>query len=193
MEMSFHRQNSHARGPKIFFLDKFLIRELISCGTFAKIPRNVKNRIVWVKGGKCMPANKIVVHDKGGNIFKGTTADFLPKRPLFHLSLGGIHGEEVKKIFVNHLKAVFFVRDFRGNRDYKEIRDLVDRPGSGKKIKAVFKDGEIVSGHTHSINMDQQGFFLVPVDPKSNNERIFIIFSSLNRLEVEGSQINLAQ
>lgn len=35
-----------------------------------------------------MPANKIVVHDKGGSVLKGTTADFLPKRPLFHIAVG---------------------------------------------------------------------------------------------------------
>ena len=64
-----------------------------------------------------MPANKIVVHEKSGNILKGTTADFFPKRPLFHLAVGGIHGEEVKKIAVEQLKAIFFVRDFNGNRD----------------------------------------------------------------------------
>ena len=140
-----------------------------------------------------MPANKIVVHDKGGNILKGTTANFSQKRPIFHLAVGGIHGEEIKKIFVGHLKAVFFVRDLSGNRDYKETKGFADRPVSGKKIRAIFKDGEIISGYTHAISMDQPGFFLVPTDPKSNNERIFIVFSSLSQLEVDGSLVNIAQ
>ncbi len=95
-----------------------------------------------------MPANKIVVHEKGGNILKGTTADFLPKRPLFHIAVGGIHSEEIKKIFMDNLKAIFFVKDFSGNSDYKEAKGFSDRPASGKKIRAMFKDGEIVSGHT---------------------------------------------
>jgi hypothetical protein len=138
-----------------------------------------------------MTANKIVVHEKSGNVIKGTTADFLPKRPLFHLSVGGMHGEEMKKIFIDDLKAVFFVRDFGGNKDYKETKSPDGFPGSGKKIRAVFKDGETISGYTHVFNMDQPGFFLIPLDQKSNNERVFIVYSSLSTLEVDGSLVRL--
>jgi hypothetical protein len=138
-----------------------------------------------------MPANKIVVHEKSGNVLKGTTADFLPKRPLFHLSVGGTHGEAMKKIFMDDLKAVFFVKDFGGNKDHKEAKGPDNLPGSGKKIRVVFKDGETISGYTHVFNMDQPGFFLIPLDKKSNNERVFIVFSSLSALEVDGSPIKL--
>jgi len=138
-----------------------------------------------------MPANKIVVHEKGGSVLKGTTADFLPKRPFFHLAVGGMHGEEIKQIFIDDLKAVFFVKDFSGNKDYKETTGPDVLPGSGKKIRVVFKDGETISGYTYVFNMDQPGFFLIPLDPKSNNERIFIIFSSLGTLEVDGSPVKL--
>jgi hypothetical protein len=138
-----------------------------------------------------MPANKIVVHEKSGNVLKGTTADFLPKRPLFHLSVGETHGEAMKKIFIDDLKAVFFVKDFSGNKDYKGTKGSDGLPGSGKKIRAVFKDGETISGYTHVFNMDQPGFFLIPLDKKSNNERVFIVFSSLSTLEVDGSPIKL--
>ena len=138
-----------------------------------------------------MPANKIVVHEKGGNVLKGTTIDFLPKRPLFHLAIGGIHGEEMKKIVIDNLKAVFFVKDFDGNKNHQDAKGVDALPASGKKIRAVFKDGEIITGYTHVLNMDQPGLFLVPVDPKSNNERIFVIFSSLSKLEVDGSLVNL--
>ncbi|MCJ7547680.1 MAG: hypothetical protein MUP30_12810 [Deltaproteobacteria bacterium] len=136
-----------------------------------------------------MPANKIVVHEKSGSVLKGTTADFLPKRPFFHLAVGGMHGEEIKQIFIDDLKAVFFVKDFGGNKDYKETKSPDVLPGSGKKIRVVFKDGETISGYTHVFNMDQPGFFLIPLDPKSNNERIFIVFSSLGTLEVDGSPV----
>jgi hypothetical protein len=112
---------------------------------------------------------------------------------LFHLALGDIRGEEVKKIMVDHLKAVFFVRDFSGNKGYQEMTGHADHPVSGKKIRATFKDGEVIFGYTHSINMDQPGIFLVPADQKSNNERIFIVFSSLRQLEVDGSIVNLTQ
>jgi hypothetical protein len=145
-----------------------------------------------MKGGVPMLANKIVVHDKEGHVLKGTTADFLPKRPLFHLSIGGMHGEEIKKIAINNLKAVFFVKDFEGDKNHQEVKGLDNLP-AGKKIRAVFKDGEVVAGYTHVLNMEQPGFFLIPADPKSNNERIFIVFSSLSQLEANGFVINLTQ
>jgi hypothetical protein len=138
-----------------------------------------------------MPANKIVIHEKGGNVLKGTTADFFPKRSLFHLSVNGTTGGEMKKIFIDDLKAVFFVKAFSGNKDHKEAKGPEDLPGSGKKIRVVFKDGETISGYTHAINMEQPGFFLIPIDQKSNNERIFIVFSSLSTLEVDGSLVKL--
>ncbi len=139
-----------------------------------------------------MTANKVVVHYKDGTILKGTTADFLAKRPVFHLSVGGIQSEEVKEVFVDDLKAVFFVKDFSGDKNYKEIKDLDSRPGSGKKVKAVFKDGEAILGYTHSINFEQLGLFLVPVDPNSNNERVFTVFSSLTELEINDSPVSLS-
>lgn len=102
-----------------------------------------------------------------------------------------MHGEETKKIFMDNLKAIFFVKDFSGNKDYKETKDFSGRPASGKKIRVIFKDGEMVSGNTHVLNLNQPGFFLVPADPKSNNERIFIVFSSLSTLEVDGTLVEL--
>lgn len=135
-----------------------------------------------------MLVNKIVVHDKEGNVFKGTTADFLPKRPMFHLAIGGMNGEEIQKIVIDSLKAVFFVKDFEGDKDRQEATGLDNLP-AGKKIRAQFKDGEVVAGYTHVLNMGQPGFFLIPADPKSNNERIYIVFSSLSQLEVDGSVV----
>ncbi len=138
-----------------------------------------------------MPANKVVVHYKDGRILKGTTADFLPKRPVFHLLVGGIHSKDVKEVFVEELKAIFFVKDFIGDRESNEIKGFGDHPRSGKRVKAMFNDGELIFGYTHVLNFDQPGFFLIPVDPNSNNERVFVLFSSLTELEVNGSPIDL--
>jgi len=33
--------------------------------------------------------------------------------------------------------------------------------------------------------IENLGFFVVPIDPKSNNERIFAIFSSIKKLETD--------
>ncbi|MBW2038811.1 MAG: hypothetical protein JRI46_04330 [Deltaproteobacteria bacterium] len=138
-----------------------------------------------------MTANKVVIHYKNGKILKGTIADFLPTRPTFHLIIGGIDSEEVKEIPVEDLKAVFFVKDFIGDKNYKEIKGFGDRPRSGKRVKAMFKDGEAIFGYTHAINFDHPGLFLVPADPNCNNERVFAVYSSLTGLEVDGSPVDL--
>ena len=135
--------------------------------------------------------NKVVIHYKDGKISKGTTADFLPKKRTFHLIFGEIHGEPVKEIFVDDLKAVFFVKDFSGNRKYRETKGFGDRPRSGKRVRAIFKDGETLYGYTHVINFDQPGLFLVPADLNCNNERVFVVYSSLRKLEVNDCPVEL--
>jgi len=137
------------------------------------------------------PVNKVVTHDKNGTIIKGTTIDFLAKRRVFHLMKNHLQGGEVQKIDVERLKGVFFVKDFQGNKEYQEVKKFRDQPVSAKKVKAIFADGEVIYGYTHAINHDLPGFFLVPADPKSNNERIFAVFSSIVRLEVDGRNIQL--
>lgn len=141
---------------------------------------------------KTAPSNKVVVHYKNGKILKGTTADFLPKRPMFHLIVGGIQSEEVKEILVNELKAVFFVKDFIGNKNYREMKGFGDRPRSGKRVKAMFKDGETLYGYTHVINLDHPGILFSPADSRCNNERVFAVFSFLTRLEVNESSVDLS-
>jgi hypothetical protein len=105
--------------------------------------------------------------------------------------LGGLQGNEVRDIFVDNLKAVFFVKDFAGNPDYREIKGFPDPRQPGKKIKAVFKDGETMYGYTHAINLDQLGFFMVPSDVQCNNERVFAVYSSIEALEIDDRPIDL--
>jgi hypothetical protein len=138
-----------------------------------------------------MQANKVVVHDKEGNIIKGMTADFLAKKPFFHLHLGGVQGQEVREVFIANLKAVFFVKDFEGDPAYHEKKSFAEEPKSGKPVQVVFNDGEHMFVYTHALNFGQPGFFLTPADPDSNNERVFVVYSSLTSMEVDGRPIDL--
>ena len=56
---------------------------------------------------------KIVAKKKDGSMIKGTTGDFLPYRNMFHLSPEGDPSTSVQ-VFVDDLKAVFFVKMFEG-------------------------------------------------------------------------------
>jgi len=72
------------------------------------------------------------------------------------------------------LKAIFFARDFVGNREYSESQTLTGQ-NQGRKAEVTFRDGEKLVGTTDAYNPQKIGFFLVPADPRSNNLRVFVI------------------
>jgi hypothetical protein len=86
------------------------------------------------------------------------------------------------KLMLKDLKALFFVRDFVGNKDAKDAPDL-ELPGHGRKIEVSFKDGEILLAKTEGYNPQKIGFFAFPLDPKSNNLRIFVIIKNARQIK----------
>jgi len=124
-----------------------------------------------------MIQNKIVVRYLDGRLLKGYTGDFLPTKPVFHLApFDALPTEKPVQVQVSELKAVFFVKSLTGNRDYNEKLEFTPgKPVVGRKIRVVFKDGEILVGTTQGYDPSRIGFFLIPVDPQSNNERCFVV------------------
>jgi hypothetical protein len=121
--------------------------------------------------------NKIVVRFQDGRIIKGTTADFFPNKDLFHVTAStappGAKPEEVR---TKEMKALFFVKDFAG--DPKQVnRNEFDpaHPRPGRRIKVVFKDGEILVGVTTGYQSGRPGFFLVPADTALNMDRCYVV------------------
>ncbi|HWR96956.1 MAG TPA: hypothetical protein VN317_00890 [Candidatus Methanoperedens sp.] len=124
-----------------------------------------------------MIQNKIVVRFRDGRIQKGYTGDFLPTKPAFHIMpLDAPPGSKPMPVQVVDLKAVFFVKDLVGNPEHRERLEFrPDKPAVGKKIRVVFMDGEILVGTTQGYDPTRTGFFLVPADGDSNNERCFVV------------------
>lgn len=120
--------------------------------------------------------NKVVVHHSNGNLTKGTTQDFFPNRPLFHIQ--PVDGQSAREIRTKDLKAVFFVKDYAGNKTRKDVKGFVEGPGEtgqGKKIAVRFKDGEFLCGYSLSYSPDRLGFFMFPADANTNNLRVFVV------------------
>lgn len=128
-----------------------------------------------------MAQNKIVVHCVDGRILRGQTGDFLPTKAQFHLSAvePSSQGKPLE-VRVADLKAIFFVKEFHTNPHLNPHRRGFDpsRPVVGRKIRVVFKDGEILEGTTQGYDPRRPGFFVVPADPASNNERCFVVTGS---------------
>src|SRR5512145_511206 len=124
-----------------------------------------------------MIQNKIVVRYQDGRIVKGHTGDFLPTKPVFHLTLIDAP-RDAKPIDVKiaEVKAIFFVKDFTGNRERPKGQEFpAGKPVVGRKIRVVFQDGETLVGTTQGYDATRPGFFVIPADAQSNNDRCFVV------------------
>ena len=131
-----------------------------------------------------MIQNKVVVHYLDGKIIKGQTIDFLPTKPTFHVSLiDAPPNTPPLEINIGGVKAIFFVKDYLGNSKREEILGFsVDKPAIGRKIKVTFRDGEVLVGTTQGYDASRPGFFIIPADPDSNNDRCFIVASATRQV-----------
>lgn len=124
--------------------------------------------------------NQVVARFADGRILKGVTADFFPNKAVFHLSVTDApSGSEPVEILTQELKALFFVKDLAGDPEYVERKEFdPKRPVAGRRIRVVFKDGEELLGTTTGYQPGRPGFFLVPADDGSNNERCFVVVAA---------------
>lgn len=124
--------------------------------------------------------NKIVVRYLDGRMQKGLTTDFMPNKELFHVTpMDAAPGSKPLDVSVKELKAIFFVKEYDGNTNYHEKKEFDPKlPVHGRKIKVLFKDGEIMLGTTQGYQPGRTGFFIIPADPKSNTERCYVVSSA---------------
>ena len=86
------------------------------------------------------------------------------------------------------VKTVSFVRDFDGS-DARERRVFNTRPKmEGLWIRFVFRDGELMEGvmPNNLLSAEPHGFTVIPHDPYSNQQRVFIPRTALHSVEVLG-------
>lgn len=109
-------------------------------------------------------------------------------------------GEEVKILtkqghaqtfYIDDLKAIFFVKDFEGRPNYREKKRYEEVKYTGKRIFVKFYDGEGMLGYIlgdfpwekgfylSSKRPKRKGFYMIPVDRSSNNEKVFVVVSSV--------------
>jgi hypothetical protein len=127
-----------------------------------------------------MLTNKVVVKYKDNSIMKGQTNNFLPNKACFHLQR--LEGGQIE-VNIEDLKAIFFVKNYIGAKEHKKTyADKV--PGGGRKIQVKFLDGETIIGYTTGYSPDRPGFYIVPADLKGNNERMFIVKTATEKVEM---------
>ena len=126
---------------------------------------------------------KVVVRYSDGKLIKGFTHDFFLNKECFHLIPANNPSGEAIEVVIKDLKAVFLVRGFIGRSLYKERKKYIEgEKASGKKVEVTFVDGEVLVGSTLGYNPKRQGFFVFPADPKSNNIRVYVVSSAVEKV-----------
>jgi hypothetical protein len=122
-----------------------------------------------------MKESKLVVRYLNGQVAKGRTLDFSSTKEIFHL-LPDADPQNPAEIRMGQVKAVFFVKDFIGNREYDERQEFDgSQPVIGKKIQVTFNDGEVLTGRAE--------VYMFPADPGSNTEKVFVVNGSVKEVK----------
>jgi hypothetical protein len=125
--------------------------------------------------------NKVVARFIDGSTIKGTTIDFNPTRDVFHVTEA--NSANPVQVQTRHLKALFFVKDLVGNpARVKSSVATSPRPVAGRRIRVVFKDGEVLLGTTAGYQTGRKGFFVEPEDPDSNEIRCFVLVDATKEI-----------
>jgi hypothetical protein len=131
--------------------------------------------------------HKIVITGQDGAISKGylyaASADLRSldgNSPFqFHKAVDSCVSEDGTKFDMDwsEIKAVFFVSSFEGDREHKPMRFYTSGPElQSLWVEIVFRDGEIIEGCIRNSiqHLKDDGFFLHPSTPGSNNLLIYV-------------------
>ncbi len=122
--------------------------------------------------------NRVVAHFLDGRCLRGYTLDFLPNQAYFTLcqTLADLQRGGTP-IYLQELKAVYFVKRLDTTEHTGATTLPLDQKlgPSSRGIIVKFKDGELFLGATQAYSPDRPGFFVQPLDPNTNNERIYIL------------------
>ncbi|MFI5293415.1 MAG: DUF6982 domain-containing protein [Thermodesulfovibrionales bacterium] len=145
-------------------------------------------------GKKKGAQERSVVRFNDGSILKGYLRVFSPD--IDEVVLREVKTDEVRTLRVDDMKAVFFVKSFEGDFDYREKKSYGIRKPTGNRVFVKFKDGERLVGFLDGKvpwekgfflsrkENDGKGFFLLPVDEDTNNIKVFVISSSVDDVTV---------
>ena len=122
---------------------------------------------------------KIIAHFLNGKLLKGFSEDFSEDKYFFTITHKDT--QDKSEVALLLLKAVFFVKDFEGNKVYQEEHD-VKRTDVGRKVKIQFKDNETIIGYAPGFSPANIGFFLYPSDSQNNNEKIFVVNANTEKI-----------
>jgi hypothetical protein len=125
----------------------------------------------------------IVANHLDGRILKGTSLDVDSKRPACHLKTAT---GETHEVVLAEVKALFFVKTVTGRPEYNDAK--LEAPGDSRlvgtrRVKVHFGDGEEIVGLMNRFPPITPYFYMLPIDPHSNNIRILVNRAAVKHME----------
>lgn len=117
--------------------------------------------------------SRLVAHLRNGLVIKGESFDVDPAKPGCHVKTD----TGVVEVRLQDVKALFFVRDLMGDPSRTDLQEAApddSRLRGTTQLEIIFQDGEHLMALTNRFPPRGRLFFVVPVDPASNNSRILI-------------------
>jgi hypothetical protein len=133
-------------------------------------------------------AQKVVAHFIDHAIVKGTSMDVDPGKPRCHIRT---QDQQTVEVDLDQLKALYFVKDFGGKPDYTEAHQPKNgdmRLRGSHQVQVTFQDGEQLSGLMNRYPPNRPFFFVLPIDPSSNNIRILVNRDAVASMEPLASE-----
>jgi small nuclear ribonucleoprotein (snRNP)-like protein len=139
---------------------------------------------------KKMADERVVLRMLDGKTIKGYLKDFTELSDLISLVEDGTG--KTLTLPIRSLKAIFFVKSFEGNPDYREKKHYRGLHRKKRRIYVRFKDRETLLGYVEGNipwekgfflsgnTSGKKGFFMIPADEESNNRRIFVVASAVD-------------
>lgn len=125
---------------------------------------------------------------KAGNSLDALLQNIIATPPPV-LRIRHLDGDTPTEIPVEEAKAIFYVKDFSGDPQHKDIQFYRGAPiVHGVWIRLEFTDGEIMEGLVHNTIrfLVDPGFFVRPTDPRSNNRLVYVTKNWLKECRVLG-------
>src|SRR5438067_2312772 len=136
--------------------------------------------------GPISPTSRVVVRYLDGRLLKGYVPHFVPDRGAVEVwpSPDAPSTSRVTVPF-GQLKAIFFVRDFDGGASYQSGKPSKAKV-CGRRVAVTFLDGEELAGATLNYQTAGPGFFVHPLDDRTNNTRVYVLTQSIRHVKFPG-------
>lgn len=135
---------------------------------------------------KGLPSVEVVFLDK--NKIKGRVMNFNIKRKVFHLMIGDTEeAQSTKPITFSDVKIIYFLKGEDKSGHYKLVEDGIEKSESvapvAYKLIVEFKDGEFLHGSAHKYDPNEEGFYIVPDNPESPYEKIYVNQDAVKKVD----------